>query len=158
MAKKRPFKTAEQCAAKWLAAMQGNAAQQAYAAGTANKGGQMVSGAVAAIQSGKTLQGFTQAINNGTMAAALQNPMTSQLYNANTGQKGAQQLGVGAAKKQPKYKAAMQNLQTVWAQMREAAYQLDPEGNRATAAARQNAALAILMGAGKKGTGTPAFP
>lgn len=153
MAKSRAAKTPAQAAAKWLAAMQGTQAQTNYAQGTANKGQVAMNNAASPAAMQSYVQGVQNSVNNGSRLASLQDPMSAQLYNANTGAKGAQQLGVGAQKKVTKYQAAINALQPVYQAMQQASLAVDPNKTRATAGARAAAALQVLMQAGKKGGG-----
>lgn len=114
----------------------------AYTAGTAAVTASPM--AAAAAQQQKAIMNFTAALQSGQWAAKLN--ATSMQYWKQQCAQAAAKLSQGAQKGQAKYTAAINALQPVYQEMRNAA---DAAGTDPIA--RSSAALAVLIRSGKKG-------
>lgn len=132
--------TTQQIVANWQKGM-----AQAGAAYTQGTGAVQASPmAAAAAQSQKALQNYSNAISSGQWAAKLNATPISYWKSQCAG--ASAKLAAGAMKGTPKYTKAIQDLQPVYAAMKQAsmAAGTDP-------IAKAGAALAVLIAAGKKG-------
>jgi hypothetical protein len=138
------IKTAAQATANWTAAMGSAKTSQAYVAGTGAVTESPM--AAAAAQGVKAATNYSNSINSGQWAAAL-NSVSTASWKQSCAQ-GASRLASGAAKGASKYTAAINALQPVYAQMRQASQSM-PAGT--SGAQKAAAAISVLEAAGKKG-------
>jgi hypothetical protein len=133
-------------AQKWQSAMGSPQTQQAYKDGVAAV--QVSPTQQAAQQLDRYLQGTSDAVNSGRMAARL-NAVTLQQWQQQAQTIGAQRLSTGAQKGAAKYQAFTQKWAPVWQQQRAAAAAL-PKGGIANALARVQAVIMIAKQAANK--------
>lgn len=97
--------------------------------------------------------GVQNSVNNGSRAAAL-NGVSISTWKNNATTVGAQRLASGAQKASPKYLAAMQKWAPLYAQASQAAAAITgPKGNLATALAKVQASLTVMISNGKRSSG-----
>lgn len=133
-------KTTAQIVANWQRGMQNAGA--AYAQGTSSVQNSPM--AAAAAQQAKALQNYSSALTSGQWAASLNNTPMSYWKSQCAG--ASAKLAAGASKGTPKYTSAINTLQPVYSQMRQAS-----DGAGTDPIAKATAALTVLINSGKKG-------
>jgi hypothetical protein len=144
-------KSAQDSAAKWLAAMQAPATSQAYAAGVAAVTVSPTAQAATPQAEQLYLQGVQDAVSSGRRAAAL-NSVTLQAWQAAASGKGAQRLSSGAQAAQGKVQAFFTKFAPVFQNIHQTVNAM-PKGGMANSLARVQTAITLL----KQAAGKPVY-